>query len=89
MWVVIADDTVGFLLEPTRLVRVPRDHLGQNPEGIINADRYSAYKALGFSAAAWKVAPCDQFIGWDDGQRRRNLHRIANHRQSLLAGPGS
>ncbi len=40
--------------------------------------------ALGFSAAAWKVAPRDQFIGWDDGQRRRNLHRIANNSRFLI-----
>lgn len=47
LWVVITDDTVAFLLEPTRSAQVPRDHLGENPEGIINADRYSVYKALG------------------------------------------
>jgi len=40
--------------------------------------------ALGFSAAAWKVAPRDQFIGWDDGQRRRNLHRIVNNSRFLI-----
>ena len=39
---------------------------------------------LGFSAAAWKVAPRDQFIGWDDRQRRRNLHRIANNARFLI-----
>ncbi len=39
---------------------------------------------LGFSAAAWKVAPRDQFIGWDNGQRRRNLHRIANNSRFLI-----
>jgi len=40
--------------------------------------------ALGFSAAAWKVAPRDQFIAWDDGQRRRNLHRIVNNSRFLI-----
>ena len=40
--------------------------------------------ALGFSAAAWKVAPRDQFIGWDDRQRRHNLHRIANNSRFLI-----
>ena len=40
--------------------------------------------ALGFSAAAWKVAPRDQFIGWDDEQRRRNLHRIVNNSRFLI-----
>jgi len=40
--------------------------------------------ALGFSAAAWKVAPRDRFIGWDDGQRRCNLHRIVNNSRFLI-----
>lgn len=40
--------------------------------------------ALGFSAAAWKVAPRDRFIGWDDRQRRHNLHRIANNSRFLI-----
>jgi len=35
--------------------------------------------ALGFAAAAWKVAPRDDFIGWTSGQRTRNLHRIVNN----------
>ena len=39
---------------------------------------------LGFSAAAWKVAPRDRFIGWDDEQRRRNLHRIVNNSRFLI-----
>lgn len=40
--------------------------------------------ALGFSAAAWKVAPRDRFIGWDDKQRHSNLHRIANNSRFLI-----
>ncbi|MCH8939828.1 MAG: DUF4338 domain-containing protein [Chloroflexi bacterium] len=40
--------------------------------------------ALGFSAAAWKVAPRDRFIGWDEGQRRRNLHLIVNNSRFLI-----
>src|ERR1035441_9118057 len=27
--------------------------------------------ALGFGACAWHLKPRDQYIGWDDGQRRR------------------
>jgi hypothetical protein len=40
--------------------------------------------AMGFSAAAWKVAPRDRFIGWDDQQRRRNLQQIANNSRFLI-----
>ena len=40
--------------------------------------------ALGFSAAAWKVAARDRFIGWDDRQRCCNLHRIVNNSRFLI-----
>jgi len=39
---------------------------------------------LGFGAAAWKVGPRDQFIGWNDEQRRHNLHRIVNNARFLI-----
>jgi len=47
LWVVVTGDTVVYLLEPTRSASVPKNHLGPGAEGIISADRYSAYKALG------------------------------------------
>jgi len=47
LWVVITDDTVVYLLEPTRSAQVPKNHLPQDAEGIINADRYAVYKTLG------------------------------------------
>jgi len=40
--------------------------------------------ALGFGAAAWKVAPRDQFIGWRAPQRIRNLHLIVNNARFLI-----
>jgi len=40
--------------------------------------------ALGFGAAAWKVAPRDHFIGWTPDQRTRNLHLIANNARFLI-----
>ena len=72
LWVVITDDTVAFLLEPTRSAQVPRDHLGENPEGIINADRYSVYKALGLKiliAFCWAHVRRD-FVRIRDGYPR-------------------
>jgi transposase len=72
LWGGITDDTVVFLLEPTRSAQVPRDHLGANPEGIINADRYSAYKALGLKiriAFCWAHVRRD-FVRVRDGYRR-------------------
>jgi len=40
--------------------------------------------ALGFGAAAWKVAPRDHFIGWTPEQRTRNLHLVVNNARFLI-----
>lgn len=40
--------------------------------------------AMGFGAAAWKVAPRDQFIGWDQEQRGRGLHLIVGQSRFLI-----
>ena len=40
--------------------------------------------ALGFSAAAWKVALRDQSIGWTIEQRERNLQLIVNNSRFLI-----
>ena len=39
---------------------------------------------LGFGAAAWQCAPRDLFIGWDHGQRQRNLHLVVNNARFLI-----
>lgn len=40
--------------------------------------------AMGFGAAAWKVAPRDQWIGWNSQQRRRGLDLIVNQARFLI-----
>jgi len=40
--------------------------------------------ALGFAAAAWKVASRDQFIQWTPEQRIRNLHLVVNNTRFLI-----
>ncbi|MHC4093259.1 MAG: DUF4338 domain-containing protein [Planctomycetota bacterium] len=40
--------------------------------------------ALGFGAAAWKVAPRDRFIGWSPHQRTQHLHRVVNNARFLI-----
>jgi len=47
LWVVVTRTTCVYLLDPSRSSEVPRQHLGEDAEGILNVDRYSAYKALG------------------------------------------
>lgn len=47
LWVVVTKDTCAYILDPSRSAKVPRDHLGKDAKGIINADRYAVYKTLG------------------------------------------
>ena len=39
---------------------------------------------LSFSAAAWKCAPRDTFIGWDTEARKRNLHLVVDNSRFLI-----
>lgn len=39
---------------------------------------------LTWSSAAWKVKARDQFIGWDELTKRKNLYRIANNSRFLI-----
>lgn len=39
---------------------------------------------LGFSAAAWKTAPRDDYIGWDSAARKKNLRLIVNNARFLI-----
>lgn len=45
LWMICSADTVVFILDPSRSARVPSKHFG-DAQGIVSADRYSAYKAL-------------------------------------------
>lgn len=40
--------------------------------------------AIGFGAAAWKVAVRDHWIRWDAGQRERHLGKVVNNRRFLI-----
>jgi hypothetical protein len=40
--------------------------------------------ALGFSAAAWQIAPRDQFIGWSHEQRQNKLPLVVNNARFLI-----
>ena len=39
---------------------------------------------LGFGAAAWKIAPRDDYIGWTAQQRKKNLQLIVNNARFLI-----
>jgi hypothetical protein len=40
--------------------------------------------ALLFTSAAWRMAPRDDFIGWSDQLRQRNLPLVVNHSRFLI-----
>ena len=46
MWVFVSPKTALFILDKRRSSQVPYAHFGQQANGIINCDRYSAYKKL-------------------------------------------
>jgi transposase len=46
LWVFVAKESIAFVLDPTRSHDVPEDHFGDDAQGIMNVDRYSAYKAM-------------------------------------------
>ena len=50
---------------------------------LIRDDRH-LLGALGFGAAAWRLAPRDRFIGWTDVQRQARLHLVVNNARFLL-----
>lgn len=39
---------------------------------------------LGFSAAVWRTAPREAFIGWTESQRKSRLHHIVNNSRFLI-----
>src|SRR5438132_443512 len=46
LWVFAAQESIVFVLDPTRAHDVPEEHFGAAAAGIANVDRYSAYKAM-------------------------------------------
>jgi transposase len=46
LWVFAAKESIVFVLDPTRAHDVPEGHFGDDGKGIVNVDRYSAYKAM-------------------------------------------
>jgi hypothetical protein len=49
---------------------------------IFSADQLVAL--ISFGASAWKLAAREQFIGWNDAQRRRNLPLVINNARFLV-----
>jgi len=52
LWVFVSKEAIVFVLDPTRAHDVPEAHFGADAKGILNVDRYSAYKAMAQVKAA-------------------------------------
>jgi hypothetical protein len=52
---------------------------------LIKSERAGYLGGLAFSAAAWRVAARDRWIGWDEATRRKHLNRIVNNSRFLIA----
>lgn len=46
LWVFAGEDSVVYVLDPTRSHEVPEGHFPEDAEGVLIVDRYSAYKAM-------------------------------------------
>jgi transposase len=46
LWLFAGEDTVVFVLDPSRSHEVPQAHFSEAVEGVMMVDRYSAYKAM-------------------------------------------
>jgi hypothetical protein len=51
---------------------------------LIHSERYGWLGGLSFSAAAWKVAARDQWIGWDEEARQRQLQKVVCNSRFLI-----
>lgn len=100
LWVVSSPDCVCFLLDPKHSSKVPKAFFGQDAEGILSVDRFSAYKSLGgkiLVAYCWAHVRRD-FINatnyaklkpWATGWLKRIAKLYRHNRERLRAEVGS
>jgi transposase len=74
LWIVVTRDTCVYLLDPTRSGAVPKNFLGEGPQGVISADRYSAYKSL--LSTLLSIAYCWAHVRRDFGRLRDGYPKL-------------
>lgn len=101
LWVFVSRDTCVYILDPSRSSRVPRDHLGEDAEGIASVDRYAAYKKLGIHillAYCWSHVRRDFIQVWEGYNTLRpwadawiahirTLYRLNDDRLQVISNP--
>jgi len=58
--------------------------VGENMKYLVFDEKDNPVSCLLFGSAAWKTLPRDNFIGWDEGTKRANLHLITNNMRFLI-----
>lgn len=58
--------------------------VGENLRYLVYDSQSRLLGCMLFGAPAWRVACRDRYIGWDEGQRRKGLSRIANNMRFLI-----
>jgi hypothetical protein len=63
-----------------------RNCVGENLKYLARDRQGRPLACLLFGSAAWKAAARDQWIGWSEEQRRRNLSLVTNNTRFLIPG---
>lgn len=71
-----------YLIYHYHYLRLPK-LVGEHLRYLVFIDGQVA-ACLAWASAAWKVKARDQFIGWDEPTKRKNLHLIANNTRFLI-----
>jgi hypothetical protein len=51
---------------------------------LIRSERHGDVGGFAFSAAAWRLAAREHWIGWDEEARRQNLNKVINNSRFLI-----
>jgi hypothetical protein len=51
---------------------------------LIQSERYGYIGGFAFSSSAWRLQARDQWIGWDDAVRLKNLHKVVSNSRFLI-----
>lgn len=86
LWVVVTQETCCYILGPSRSSDVAKSHLGEDAEGIVSADRYSAYKVLG--GGEIKISFCWAHVRRDFDGVIKGYEKYGGGRRAGLNGSG-
>jgi len=58
--------------------------VGRQKRYLLESERHGYLGAAAFSAAAWRCAPREQWVGWSDAQRCAHLQEVISNSRFLL-----